>query len=329
MRVLITGATGFLGAQLCRRFLAEGCEVTAFHRPSSDLTRLAGLAVAHAAGDVTDADAVRRAVAGHDVVLHAAANLTYWRQVRAAQARVNVAGTRHVAAACLAAGVRRLVHVSSVAAIGIPTNPRRPANEAFPFNLDGSGLYYHQSKRRAEDEIAAAARRGLDAVVVNPGTIFGPDGVSYRGGGMLAKVGRRPVVPYFTGGINVVQVDDVVDGIGRALERGAAGERYILGGENVSYRRIAALSLKHQGLRRTFVPVPSLVTWAAATLLAPVGARTGRRPAITYETHYCASRWQFYTSAKAERALGYTARPFEAIVRAYFKQRQQHATPVA
>lgn len=322
MRVLITGATGFLGGRLCRRFLADGWEVTAFHRPSSDVARLAGLDVAHAIGDITDADAVRRAIAGHEIVLHAAADLTYWRQVRAAQARVNVAGTRHVAAACLDAGVRRLVHVSSVAAIGIPAGPHCPADESFPFNLGDTCLYYHQSKQQAEGEIRAAVRRGLDAVLVNPGTIFGPDGGGYRGGGMFAKAGRLPVVPYFTGGINVVHVADVVDGIGLALARGAAGERYILGGQNVSYRQIAEASLKHQGLRRTLLPVPPLVTWAAATLLAPVGARTRRRPPITHETHYCASRWQYYASTKAERALGYTARPFEAIVREYFARRR-------
>jgi dihydroflavonol-4-reductase len=314
MRVLITGATGFLGSHLCRRMLADGHEVRVLVRPTSDDRNLKGLAVERVVGDVTDSRSVGEAVRDQDSVIHAAAELSYWGRDAARQERVNVEGTRHVARACREGGIRRLVHVSSVAAIGIPEDPQRPADEAFGFNLEGSGLNYHLSKRRAEVEVAAEVVRGLDAVTVNPASIFGPHGGGYRGAEMLAKVRRTRVVPYFTGGLCAVHVDDVVAGTVAALERGTQGERYILGGENLTYRALVERAARALGLRRWPVPVPALVTGLAARILEPWGRWRGRRPRITYATHYCASRCHFYDSGKARAALGYAPRDFDAIV---------------
>lgn len=319
MKVLVTGATGFLGSHLCRRFVLEGHEVTAFRRPESNTALLADLTLRHVLGDITEPEAVNEAVKGQDVVIHAAAHLAYWRRVRDVQARINVDGTRHVVQACQQAGVRRLVHVSSVAAIGIP-QAQRPADETFRFNLDNSGLNYHLSKHRAEQEVQRGCVNGLEAVIVNPGSIFGPHGRSFRGGEMIEKVRRRRVVPYFLGGINVVHVDDVVDGIVRALKLGQSGERYILGGENLTYRRIAEMAAERLRLARQFVPVPPLVTGLAAALTEPVSAWTGKRPRFTYEVHYCSSHYQFYDSSKARKELGFAPRSFEAIVAAYLAQ---------
>lgn len=229
---------------------------------------------------------------------------------------VNVDGTRNVAAACREAGVDRLVHISSVSAIGIPERGQGPADETFACNLSSS-LNYHWSKALAEQVVRGEVDRGLDAVIVNPGSLFGPFGDRYRGGEMIAKVRGRRVVPAFVGGISAVHVDDVVDGIARALARGRRGERYILGAENLSYRRIVEIAAAELGTQPTIVPYWPIASLALAALSKPLGTLTNRRPRMTYDVHYCSQRNQFYCSDKARAELGYTARPFVGIVREY------------
>jgi dihydroflavonol-4-reductase len=156
--------------------------------------------------------------------------------------------------------------------------------------------------------------RGLDAVIVNPASIFGPHGTQYRGAEMMRKVRQTQVLPYFTGGLCAVHVQDVVQGTLAVLERGMSGQRYILGGENLTYRALAARTAGVMNLRRRFVPVPPIITGLAAMLLEPWGHLRNRRPRITYAVHYCASRYHFYDSSKARKALGYAPRDFMAIL---------------
>lgn len=318
MDILVTGATGLVGARLCRRLLNAGHRVTVFHRRSSDLSVLRDLGINYVIGDLTDGSSIRHAVRGHEVVVHAAADLARWPRPERALYAVNVEGTRDVAAACRGAGVRRLVHVSTVATIGISSNPRLPADETFPFNLERSGQRYHLSKKQAEDEVLRAASDGLDAVVVNPSTICGPHGHTFRGSEVFTRVLRSRIVPYFVGGRNMVHVDDVADGIVSALTRGRAGERYILGGENLTYRRmaeIAATALELTG--RILVPLPPLVTGAAALVFEASAVVTGRPPKIDREAHYLARHFLYYDSGKASAELGYRPRSYGAIVEDY------------
>ena len=301
MKVLITGATGFLGSHLCRRMAGAGFQVTAACRPSSNILILNERNIEFRTADLADPDSVSRAIEGHDFVVHAAANIRYAASAKDL-ARTNVEGTRAVVGACQAHRIRRLVHVSSTSAIGIP--PRGAiADEQFPYNLESTGLAYSISKWRAESVVLEEARRGLDAVIVNPALIFGRHGRNFRGGEMIVKVRQSVVVPYFLGGICTVHVDDVAEGVVAALHRGQAGERYILGGENVTYREVVCRSAQAMGLKRVFVPVWPVITAAAA--------RLSRFP---YARHYLAGRLQFYSSAKAGQALGYRPRPFDAIL---------------
>jgi dihydroflavonol-4-reductase len=315
MRALVTGGTGFLGSRLCGRLIREGHEVTVLRRATSDLAGLAGCKVRYVAGDVTDAESVSLAVCGQQIVIHAAALVGF--APPEAHSRVNEGGTRNIVAACRRLGVERLVHISSVAAIGIPEDRRRPADEAFAFNLDGSGLGYNISKRRAEELITRAVAEGLDAVMVNPSSIKGPQGRYFRGGELPDGVRRRTVVPCFSGGTNVVHVDDVVDGVLAALSHGRTGERYILGGENLTWREMAGMAADLLGIRRTFVTVPSFVTGAAVQLGPAVQALTGNPPKFTYDVHFCANRFLFYDSRKAAAELGFKPRPYAEILRQY------------
>jgi dihydroflavonol-4-reductase len=213
-------------------------------------------------GDVTDAESVSLAVAGHQVVIHAAA-LVGSAPLEAHRA-VNEGGTRNIVTVCQRLGVERLVHISSVAAIGIPDERCRPADEAFAFNLEGSGLGYHISKWRAEQVVIRGVANGLDAVIVNPSSIKGPCGQLFRGGELVDGVRRRPVVPCFSGGTNFVHVDDVVDGVLSALSHGRSGERYILGCENLTLAEMARMAADLLGVKRVLVTVPPLVTGVAA-----------------------------------------------------------------
>lgn len=317
MRILVTGAAGFLGSYICRRLIRNGHTVTAFLRASSDPTALNNLPIDCATGDITDADAVMRAIKNHEGVIHAAANLTYWRGVRAIQDRVNIDGTRNVVEACQQNKVHRLVHISSVAAIGIPSDANSPANEKFEFNLESSRLNYHLSKRRAEEIVLRAVANGLNAVIVNPSTPFGPFGSHYRGGEMIDKVRRSRFAAYFHGGISIAHIVDVVDGVVAAMRQGTSGQRYILAGENVTYRQIVQVAAQQLGVKRSFVPVPPWVTGLASAIEEPISAITGKRPHITYDTHYCSNRFQFYDSSKARTELGYAPRTFLKIVKEY------------
>jgi dihydroflavonol-4-reductase len=314
MRILITGGTGFLGSHLCRRMLQDGHEVRVLCRPTSSTATLKGSPVERVLGDVTDAESVEQAVKAADWVIHAAASISYWEGDSPRQRQVNIDGTRNLVQACLRQGVRRLLHVSSVAAVGIPADPARPATEDFPFNLQDTGLCYHVSKWQAEEVVRDGIKQGLDAVIVNPASIFGPYGDRYRGAEMLRKVRQSWLVPYFTGGLCAVHVQDVVDGIVKALGSGKTGQRYILGGENLSYRNLVDRTARAMRLKRRSVPVPALVTGLAAHVLEPWGRWRKVRPRITYMVHYCASRYHYYDSTRACRELGYTARSFEAIL---------------
>ena len=315
MRVLVTGGTGFLGSHICARLLEEGHELTVLRRANSNLSDPKGRAVRYVVGDITDAESVAEAVGSQEIVIHAAALVGY-ASAKAHEA-VNEGGTRNVVTACRRLGVGRLVHISSVAAVGIPEHRHRPADEAFVFNLEGSALGYHISKRRAEQVVARAVAEGLDAVIVNPSSIKGPHGRCFRGGELPDGVRRRPVVPCFSGGTNVVHVEDVVNGVLAALRRGRAGERYILGGENLTWREMAGMAADLLGVRRVLVPVPSVVTGAAAWAGRAIEPLTGHRPRFTYDVHFCANRFLFYDSRKAAKDLGSKPRPYGKIVRQY------------
>lgn len=314
MNALVTGATGFLGSHLCHRLVTDGFNLEILSRPSSNADALGDLSFTNKIGDVTDAQAVREAVEGKDVVFHAAAHGAYWGRQKEIQDEINIQGTKNVAEACRQAGVKKLVHVSSMSAIGIPENAESPADENFRFNLESSPLNYHNSKKLGEEKVLESVAKGLDAVIVNPCSIWGQHGRQYRLEEFVQKVRQTRVVPYFTGGTCVVHVEDVVDGIMAAATRGKSGERYILGGDNLTFREIAESAARQLELRRTFVPVPNAATWLAASILESAALVTHRQPRITFVTHYCAGRFHYYDSSKAKRELGYSPREFMPIL---------------
>ncbi len=325
MRAAVTGATGFLGSHLCRWLVEEGHAVVALRRRLSDSGELERLGIETVLGEITDPQAVDRLVRGCHAVFHAAALIRYARSLAADHERVNVDGTRIVAAACRRVSSVRLVHVSSVAAIGVPAG-ERAFDEETAFNAHE--LPYHRSKHRAETAVLQEVAAGLDAVIVNPGSILGPWRGGYRGSELSARVARRLVVPYFVGGISTVHVADVVEGMMAALDAGRRGERYILAGENLSWRAMARIAAEEQGIRRVFVPLLRPLPEALACARAVLATR-GRPGDFGLDSARLSRVHLYYDSTKARDELGYRPRPYREIVRDYLSGSWAAGPPAA
>ena len=323
MKVLVTGGTGFVGSQIVAALVRRGDTVRVLHRATSNLIMLEGLPVEHFLGDVLEPEAVARAVAGCDLVFHVAAVASYWRAQRKQLYQVNVEGTRFVMEACLAAGVSRVVHTSSVAAIGIPRDGR-PADENATFDAFSATFAYADSKHRAEAMVLQAVARGLPAVIVNPGAVYGAGDHNLISGSMVLELARRsvPLVP--DGGLCVVDIDAVVQGHLAAAERGRIGERYILGGENLTLLEIATAICAVVGRRAPRATVPA---WALppAALAVDTFNRLGLGPpVVSGEQIRMAGLKVFYDTTKAVRELDYPLLRFRGAVEKTYRWYQEN-----
>jgi dihydroflavonol-4-reductase len=313
MVTAVTGANGFIGSRLCRALFAAGHEVHAVVRPSSDCSSLDNVPVHTVFADVRDIDSLCSAFKGCDVVFHTAAVVSFWKKQYSLQHTVNVTGTRNVVSASLKCGVKRLVHTSSIAALGHPAEGQL-ADEDTLFNWNAARTGYKKSKYEAELEVLKGVEQGLDAVIVNPAVVIGPGDVHFNGGDFIRSVARGIVPFYLNGGANIVFVVDVVRGQIAAAEAGRTGERYILGGENLTHREIfrTIARLLEKPEPRFRVPVP--LVKGGARILELFGDLTGRKPLLTSELVAGAGLHNWYSSDKAIRELGYTITPFPEAV---------------
>lgn len=308
---VVTGAAGFVGSNVVRALVARRLRVRAVVRRSSDPRALAGLPVERAVADVRDPAGLRRAFHGARFVFHVAADYRLWVPDAATMLASNVAGTRNVCAAAARAGVERLVYTSSVATVAIP--PDRPGAEADVLAPEHAIGVYKRSKVLAEQEALAAARRGVPVVIVNPSAPVGPWDVKPTPTGRVIVDylrGRLDGRCYMDTGLNVVDVRDCAEGHLAAAERGAVGERYILGGENLTHRQVIETLAAVSGGRGPAFRVPGLLAWGFATLdEAWNGRLRGRAPRATREAVQMAAKKMFFDPGRGQRELGVTARP--------------------
>jgi dihydroflavonol-4-reductase len=317
MQVLVTGGTGFVGASLVAALARRGDQVRVLRRESSSLKALAGLEVEHVLGDVLEREAVERAVKGCDLVFHVAAISSYWRSQRDQIYKVNVEGTRVVMEACLQAGVPRVVHTSSIAAIGIPPEGTLGTEET-AFDELSKSFPYADSKRLAEEEVRGAVARGLAAVIVNPGTVIGPGDHYMVSGSIVVEMahGRVPAVP--PGGMPVVDIEAVVQGHLAAAERGRVGERYVLNGENLSHMEVARVVGAVIGKRPPRIVLPRWLLPPLAAAIDLFNRVSPRPPLISGDQIRVGGSNIFFDPAKAVRELGLPLLPFrQAVERAY------------
>jgi dihydroflavonol-4-reductase len=302
----VTGASGFVGANLVRALLAEGWQVRALVRGAAP--SLEGLAVERVEGDLFRPDLVG-AMRGCDALFHVAATYSLWRRDRAAVLRANVEGTRAVLAAARAAGVPRTVHTSSVAAIGVRADGR-PADENYQSPPEALIGAYKRSKYLGELEVRRAVEAGQDVVIVNPTTPVGPwDAKPTPTGEIIVRflTGRMPA--YVDTGLNLIDVRDVAAGHLLAYERGARGERYILGNENLTLRELLERLAQITGLPAPRVRLPRVVPLLYAAVGEYVLAPLGVRPDVSLESVRMAKQRMWYDAAKAARELGLPRNP--------------------
>lgn len=317
MTTLVTGATGFVGSAVLRHLIDRGEATRVLARPSSDRRNLEGLRTEIVEGDLRRGDSLKAALKGCEALFHVAADYRLWVRDPRELYEANVDGTRRLMAAAGEAGLRRIVYTSSVAVLG--HNPDdTPADEATAARLEDMIGPYKRSKFMAEDVVREFARNGLPVVIVNPAAPVGPRDIKPTPTGRMileAAAGRMPA--YVDTGLNIVDVDDVAAGHILAFERGRVGERYILGGEDMTLRDILAKVAALAGRRPPRVRLPHGVVLPIAYVAEAWARLFGGEPLATVDGARMARTPMYFSSAKAMRELDYRPRPAaEALARA-------------
>jgi dihydroflavonol-4-reductase len=311
MKILVTGSTGFIGSQLCRALVEAGHHVLAFHRASSSLRGFEGISdgnesttagcLEHVLGDLTQPDTLAATLQGVEAVFHTAGLVDPGSQPGRLYA-VNVEGTRALLQAAREAGVRRVVHTSSVAALGVPRFGPAPIDERHTWNFAAQHWQYGYSKYLAEMEVQKAVAAGQDVVIVNPSVVIGAGDIYNASRSILARAAHRQVPFVVEGGLNVVHIADVVAGHLAALEKGRRGERYILSGQNLSHPAFVQAICAAAG-----VPAPALVL-PVGLVRAMAGPLFWLRPFIDLPVSasllYLAGYYFYYDNSKARSELG-------------------------
>jgi dihydroflavonol-4-reductase len=322
-KALVTGASGFVGSGVARKLAERGLAVRALVRPGSPRQHLAGLDIEFVTGDLRDQESVRAAMKDARFLFHVAADYRLWARDPNEIVDNNMRSTRIAMDEAKRAGVERIVYTSSVA-----TLKTGPTGETFDetTSLDESHAIgaYKRSKLLAERLVSEMVAQGLPAIIVNPSTPVGPRDVKPTPTGRLifeAAAGRVPA--FVDTGLNMVHVDDVAAGQLAALERGRIGERYILGGQNAALSDILAAVALQTGRKAPRIKLPRGAIYPVAYAAEALARRSGREPFVTVDGLRMSKNQMFFTSAKAERELGYKARPYAEGIKdaiAWFRQ---------
>ena len=312
MLAFVTGATGFLGSHVARVLADQGANLRLLVRSTSNLRNLEGLKAETATGDLRDAASLEKAMAGCDAVFHVAADYRLWLRDPAEMYRSNVAGTRAILEAARKNNVRRVVYTSSVATVGFTANGQ-PADEDSPVALADMIGHYKRSKFMAEQLALEAGRGGMHVVTVNPTTPIGEQDVKPTPTGrIVVDFLKRKFAAYVETGLNLVDVRECARGHARAFEKGRSGERYILGGENLTLKQILDKLGKITGLPSPRMKLPYVFAFAAGVIdEAITGGVLKREPRATVDTVRMGKKKMFATSAKAERELGWRIVPVD------------------
>jgi dihydroflavonol-4-reductase len=315
MKVLVTGGTGFIGSSIVRALLLAGHHVRALVREGADTRNLAGLDIERVTGDITDPESLTAAIRGCTHVFHAAALYSFWVTQPGLIERVNVGGTRNVLQAALDAGVERVVYTSSVAALAVPSRDR-PVDEATPVDPSAIIGAYKRSKYAAEQVALEYAAKGLPVVIVNPSFPVGPGDIkpTPTGQTILDFINHR-LPAYVDTGMNVVDVEDVAQGHLLAAEKGKIGERYILGGRNMSMREFLGVLEKITGIPAPRVRLPYAPLLALSYVNAAWCRMTKSTPRMTPDTIRMSRHYMYYDPSKAINELGMPQTPPEVALK--------------
>ena len=313
-RVLVTGSTGGLGANLVEALNRRGFEVVGLRRSTSPTDAIWDLEMETVIGDILEPDTLPAALDGVAWVFHAAAIADDWHYPARVVYRTNVEGTRNVLAAAMQAGVERVVFTSSAMALGAPSPGKPLLNEGDHFNLDPRYWPYGYSKHLAEQVLAEFVAQGMHAVTVLPSAIMGPRDVKFISGELLVRVLKRQVFPLPHGGLNFIDMRDCAEAHIAAAERGRPGERYVLAGHNVTHREALRVVGDVIGVEPRIVTIPPWVLPPLARLVALLH-RVGIHLIIDPGRILMSSKFMYYDNSKAVRELGLSIRPLVDSVR--------------
>jgi dihydroflavonol-4-reductase len=316
MKALVTGATGFVGSHVARCLADQGAQLRLLVRPTSLTANLEGIEGERVTGDLRDPESLRKAMTGCEAVFHVAADYRLWTREPQEMYRSNVEGTRNIIQLAQQTGVRRVIYTSSVATMGFRSNGHL-ADENSPVGLSDMIGHYKKSKFQAEQLALEAGRAGVDVVVVNPTTPVGERDIKPTPTGrIIVDFLKRKFPAYVDTGLNVVDVTEVARGHVAALEKGRRGERYILGGENLTLKQILDKLAALTGLPSPRVKLPYAVAMASGVVdTAVTGLLLRREPRVTVDAVRMGRKKMFVSSAKAERALGWKIVPVDDALR--------------
>ncbi len=321
MLAFVTGATGFLGSHVARVLAEQGAELRLLVRPTSDLRNLEGLNADRVIGDLRDPASIEKSLSGCDALFHVAADYRLWVRDPAEMYRSNVEGTHFLLEAARKQGIRRIVYTSSVATMGftsgLSTKNGNVADEKSPVGIEDMIGHYKRSKFMAEQVAVEAARSGVDVVIVNPTTPIGERDIKPTPTGrIVVDFLKRKFPAYVETGLNLVDATECARGHVQALEKGRSGERYILGGENLTLKQILDSLAAITGLPSPTVKLPYIFALAAGVVDEMVTGRIlGREPRATIDAVRMGRKMMFVSSAKAERELGWRMVPVDGSLR--------------
>lgn len=320
MKALVTGATGFLGANLVRKLLKEGLIVKVFIRKTSNTIALEGLDIEKSFGDILDRDAIAKALIGCNVVFHTAGIVSLGILDKSAKEmmwNVNVKGTLNLLEESFKAGIEKVIYTSTVSTVGIRNG--KPSDETVPFNMGHLGIDYINSKYQAEVEAQKYLKNGLPLIIVNPSYMFGPWDIKPTSGRMILDIAKGKKFCYPTGGNNFVDVEDVADGHFLAFKNGKIEERYILGGQNLTYKEIFEkiahiVRVKSPGIKILY-PLAMGISY-----LYEYGSRyiTKKEPMITSSIAKMGFINHYFNSQKAIKELKFPQTPIEESIKKAF-----------
>lgn len=323
-KVIITGANGFLGSWLTRELVRDGHQVSVLVRKGSDVSELNGIDCDYRYGDVTQVDTLLNAFIGMDTVFHLAGLIEYRKSARQKMELVNVTGTLNVVQAIQKSSVRKLVHLSSVVAVGAGFTKNDILNENSTYNVSHLNLGYFETKKKAEELVLDAfQKKQIDAVILNPSTIYGRGDARKRSRKTQIKVAQGKFPFYTNGGVNVVAVEDVVQGILSAWKKGRSGERYILSSENLTIQQLFTEIAHAAGSKPPHILLPDPVLHlmgGVGDILQLMGIDKG----LSRENAWTSTLYHWFDSTKAQSELDFKPRPAKMAIQNSVQWMKEH-----
>lgn len=316
MKAVVTGANGFLGSWLTKRLAADGYDTHIVARQSSDLSDLQGTKYKTVFGDVTDLKSLEKAFEGADQIFHLAGVVAYKKCQRNLMEQVNFHGTKNVIQAMKTNRIRKLLYLSSVVAVGAGFSSNEVLNEESKFNLEHLNLGYFETKRKAEQAVIAATKSSeIEGIIVNPSTIYGPADAKKGSRSIQLKVAKGKFPFYTGGGVNVVGVNDVVDGIMLAIKKGRPSERYILSGDNWTIQKLFQQIALEAGTEAPKIKLPDFVLHALGSI-GDLGQTFGLKGGVSRENAWTSTLFHWFDNSKAKKELGFSPGPAEVAIQA-------------